>query len=144
MAAASDVDLWTRMGDHSVGLILPQRLVEYRVHAASASTRRFYEQMAVTELIAANATCRRTGRPELTPQEWAELMRAQPLAQRLRRARLWRSRYLYRVGGGLLADGRPSGAAYLVLAALLAPKMVVRRFKRQVGARRPPRTAVTR
>ncbi len=131
MAPAEDADLWTRMSDRTVALILPRKLTLYRVHAASSSTTRFFRQMALTGLIAENAARRRAGRPELAPEEWDRLLRARPLGQRLRRARAWHSRRLYRIAGGMLADGRPAGALYLAGAAALAPVMVVRRLRRQ-------------
>lgn len=133
MAEATDVDLWTRMADHTVMLILPRRLVEYRIHAASASTRRFFRQMEALELIKVNARRRRASRPQLTLAQWREAVAARPRAERLRRARVWRSRLYYRTGAGLLAAGRPSGVAYLAAAAALDPATVAARLRRQVG-----------
>ncbi len=136
MPVAQDLDLWTRMSDDAVVLTLPQRLYAYRVHAESASTRRFFEQMALTGLIAANTARRRNGLEELSPDDWARQTKAQPLRARLARARTWHSRYFYRVAGGRLAAGRLSGAPCLALAALLAPLMVARRLRTQLCSRR--------
>jgi glycosyltransferase involved in cell wall biosynthesis len=129
----ADADLISRISDRMVVLILPIKLVAYRVHAASTSTRRFFEVIALSELNTENAARRREGRPELDPVEWAGFLRAQPLPTRLRRARVWRSRYFYRVAGGLLADHRAAGLVYLGLAVLLAPFTICRRLREQSG-----------
>lgn len=129
----ADADLISRISDRMVVLIIPLKLVEYRVHSASTSTQCFFEVIALTELITENAARRREGRAELEPSEWMRHLRAQPLAVRLRRARLWRSRYFYRVAGGLLADRRAVGLVYLGLAVLLAPFTIYRRLREQSG-----------
>ena len=133
MAFAADADLISRISDRMVVLILPIKLVEYRVHSASTSTRRFFEVLVLTDLITENAARRREGRPELEPSQWIQHLGGQPLAVRLRRARVWRSRYFYRVAGGLLADRRAIGLAYLGLAVLLAPVTIYRRLREQSG-----------
>jgi len=137
MAPAEDADLWTRIGDRWVCLVLPRKLALYRVHATSYSTTRFFRQMALTELVVENTARRRGGRAELTPEEWARLSRSRPAWERLHRVRTWHSRRLYRVAGGLLADGRASGAVYLAGASLLAPVMVARRLRKQRSGSRP-------
>ncbi len=129
----SDADLWTRIGDESVLLILPERLVEYRVHAGSESTRSFFTQMTLLDLIAVNAGRRRSGLRELSRGEWERLLAGEAPARRLRRRRRWHARRLYRIGGGLLADRRPAGALYLAGAAVLDSRMVARRLRRQVA-----------
>jgi hypothetical protein len=68
------------------------------------------------------------------------MMRTQPLRDRIRRARVWRSRRLYRIAGGELAAGRLLGVAHLALAALLAPVVVARRLRSQLL----PRLAIRR
>jgi hypothetical protein len=138
MTPAEDVDLWTRLSDDGVVLTLPERLVLYRVRASSESTSRFFEQMERADLIAVNAKRRRARQCEITPAAWHAMRAGDPLGVRLRRARLWRSRYFYRLGGGLLADRRSGGVLYLALATVLAPLTVVRRLRRQgVLGRRP-------
>jgi glycosyltransferase involved in cell wall biosynthesis len=145
MEPAEDTDLWTRIGDEHVVLILPRRLVRYRVHAGSASARRFFLQRERDELHGINAARRHAGLPELDPREYHRVLGAEPLAIRARRLRVWSSRYLYRRAGGLLADGRRRGLLWLALAASLAPAMVARRLRPQVAERlrRYRRTAPT-
>jgi len=135
MEPAEDTDLWTRIGDDHVVLILPRRLVRYRVHAHSTSARRFFVQRERDELHGVNAARRHAGLPEVAPEDYHHLLHAEPLLRRAERARVWSSRYLYRKGGELLADGRGQGAVWLALGAALAPLLVARRLRPQVAER---------
>jgi glycosyltransferase involved in cell wall biosynthesis len=132
---SEDTDLWTRIGDDHTVLILPRHLVAYRLHAGSASAHSFFRQRELNDLHEVNARRRRSGLPELAPAEYHRELQARPARERLRRARLWRSRYLYRSGGSLLAAGHARGALCLAAAGLLAPATVARRIKPQLAAR---------
>lgn len=129
---AEDADLWTRLADDHTVLVLPERLVRYRVHARTLSSRRFYEQTEAGLRAGANGGRRRAGLPELSPAEFHDLLARQPLVERLRRGAEWRSRYCYRIGSGLLADRRPSGALWLALAVLVQPGLMPGRARRGV------------
>ena len=135
MQPSEDTDLWTRIGDDHVILILPRHLVAYRLHAESTSVTSFFAQRERNDLHAENARRRHADMPELTPEEYHRRLLAQQGGARLRRCIHWRARYLYRVGGGLLAAGRLRGALYDAAAAVLAPAMVTRRLRPHVAAR---------
>ena len=127
-----DVDLWTRLADDNPVLALPERLVLYRVHGQSASTQRFYQQMTDTLLIAENTARRRSGRPELDPAAFQRMLESRPLLERLQRKAEWRSRYYYRVAGGLLADRKLRGVWWLALSFLFWPKVPLARLRSQI------------
>lgn len=130
---AEDVDLWTRIADEHVVLALADRLVEYRVHALSASTRRLFHQLEITELIRENARRRRTRTGEMAYAEFRNLRAARPAGERLKERLRWHSRHAYRRAGGLLADRRPSGVLWLLASLLLYPAIPFRRLKAQFG-----------
>jgi hypothetical protein len=144
MEPSEDTDLWTRIGDDHPVLILPSHLVAYRLHAESASARAFYLQRERNDLHEVNTRRRHAGLPELSPADYHHELSMHPARERLRRERRWRSRYLYRVGGGHLAAGRARGALYLAAAAVLAPVMVARRAAPQLAARLPGRARVAK
>lgn len=142
MFPAEDIDLWLRLSDSGTVLALPERLLDYRVHARSVSSTRFMEQMERILLARENGTRRLAGLPELGVDEHRAMLRADSPWRRFNRARVWRARYLYRVGGSLLLGGRATGLLWLGAAAALSPAIVAERVRRQIGARlRTPRSA---
>ena len=136
MFPAEDIDLWLRLSDHGTVLAMPDRLLDYRVHARSISSTRLMDQMERILLARENARRRLAGLAELSVGEHQALLRADGRWRRWQRARVWRARYLYRVGGGRLLDGRSTGVLWLVAAGLLSPALVASRLRRQVEARR--------
>jgi glycosyltransferase involved in cell wall biosynthesis len=129
---AGDIDLWTRLADTGTVLVLPERLLLYRVHRSSISSSRLGQQMDMFLLIEENARRRRAGRPELGVAEFQALLRTQSRWRRMQRARIWRARYQYRVAGALLADRDPRGLLWLAGSVLLAPSVVLGRLRRQL------------
>lgn len=61
---AEDYDLWLRMADHSEIANLPDRLVRYRVHVASATARKPVRQAVAIACVTAAGEARRLGKPE--------------------------------------------------------------------------------
>ncbi len=132
MVPAEDIDLWTRLAETRVVLSLRDRLLQYRVHAGSISTRRFFDQMQRFALVEENARRRRAGQEELDQAVYAARLHRDPAWRRANRARIVRARLQYRVAGAMLADRAPAGLAHLLLALGLAPDMTVPRLLRQL------------
>jgi glycosyltransferase involved in cell wall biosynthesis len=130
--SAEDIDLWTRIADAHTVLALPERLVRYRIHASSVSTTRFFHQMEDAMRVRENAIRRRSGLAELDYETFHAVLGAQPTRRRVARMLRWRSQYCYRVGGGLLADGRPRGVLWLAFSFALWPGLPAERLKRQL------------
>lgn len=128
---AEDVDLWTRVADRHQVQTLPERLVDYRIHADSASSKGLFRQLEVTELIERNTLRRRAGRTELTLEEFRDLRAGRPALVKVKERLLWRSRYAYRKAGGLLADRRPQGALWLLWSFVLYPAVPIKRLRSQ-------------
>jgi glycosyltransferase involved in cell wall biosynthesis len=129
---AEDVELWTRLADDHLVLALPERLHEYRIHRASVSMTRFFEQMEQWLQIQVNATRRRSGEPELDLASFRSWQRSRPLPERLLRAATWRSRYCYRMAGARLIDHDPRGLLWLAAAWVVAPNVPLGRLHRQM------------
>lgn len=129
---AEDLDFFNRVADDHVILTIPERLIRYRVHAGSASTRRFARQTEDALLIRENMRRRRSERQELTADEFHAVLERQPWTLRLGRSLNWRSRFAYRVAGGLIANGSLLGWAWLVYSFLLDPGVPTGRLRRQV------------
>ncbi|HEX2864283.1 MAG TPA: glycosyltransferase family A protein [Deinococcales bacterium] len=129
---AEDLDFFNRVADEHVILTLPERLIRYRVHGGSASNRRFNRQTEDALLIRENMRRRRAGQRELTAEEFHEVLKRDPWVTRAGRALNWRSRYAYRVAGGLLANGRLSGWVWLAYSFVLCPSVPTSRLRAQV------------
>jgi glycosyltransferase involved in cell wall biosynthesis len=132
---AEDVEMWTRLADEHVVLALPERLHEYRVHPASLSMTRFFDQLQQTSRVELNAGRRRTGLPELDSAAFRRWQRARTLAARVHEALTWRSRYCYRMAGARLINRRPDGFAWLVASWVIAPSVPLGRLRRQLWPR---------
>ena len=104
------------------GLVIPEPLLEYRVHGASISGSKIARQMLTQEFVRERFYAERDGRPELTRAAWEAGRAALPLRERLAvRSRLHydvaRKQALYR-----RAEHRPLAAlACLGLAAAWRP-----------------------
>lgn len=128
--SAADSDLWSRIADDHPVVVVPEFLVEYRVHVGSMSFKRFFEQQLMVRWIRACQDARRDNRPEPTLDELVGTERGQFLIGKMNLRRYdWmmyclRRRRLYRYEGkSLLA------ATYFVLASTMDP---VRAFRRIV------------
>ena len=61
---ATDTELWSRVSDEHVILVVPETLILYRVHSGSMSTTQFFEAARLTRWIMARQISRRSGKPE--------------------------------------------------------------------------------
>jgi len=76
---AEDYDLWLRMAEVTELANLPDRLVRYRIHKASATARRPIRQAIAIACVAAAGEARRRGAPEPFARGIPQLRRALPL-----------------------------------------------------------------
>jgi glycosyltransferase involved in cell wall biosynthesis len=130
-AEAPDLS-WTRIADEHVVLGVADRLVRYRVHPGSDSSRHFFRQMESERLIKANCRPRRSGLPEIGIGALRGELRAEPMRTQIRRHATWRSQFSYRVASGLLANRDPNGLAWLALSFVIAPAIPVGRLCRHL------------
>ena len=83
---AEDYDLWLRIAEQSEIANLPDRLVRYRVHTASATARKPVRQAIAIACTRAASEARRIGRPEPFFRGIPELRKALPLLGMTERA----------------------------------------------------------
>jgi glycosyltransferase involved in cell wall biosynthesis len=127
--SAADSDLWSRVADRHPIIVVPEYLVDYRVHLNSMSFKRFFEQQRTVRWIHACQKARRNGEPEPTLNELAAVERGLLYIGSINLRRydwmmfcLRRRRLLRREGKALPAAG------YFILAAFLDPLRAVRRI----------------
>ncbi|HEX5164809.1 MAG TPA: glycosyltransferase [Thermomicrobiales bacterium] len=127
--SAADSDLWSRVADRHPIIVVPEYLVDYRVHLNSMSFKRFFEQQRTVRWISACQEARRSGNPEPTLEELAIAERGPLYIGRFNLQRydwmmfcLRRRRLLRREGKAVRA------AAYFMLAAVLDPVRATRRI----------------
>lgn len=124
------------------GLVIPESLLEYRVHGASISGSKIARQMLTQEFVRARFYAQRDGAPELTRSAWDAARAALPWRARLAaQARLHydvaRKQALYR-----RAEHRPLAAlACLGRAAAWRPVHTVVALGRRLARGKPARLA---
>jgi len=70
---AADSELWSRVSDEHMVVSLPEPLLYYRVHPASMSMTRCFEQLLMLRWIDARQHARRQGLPQTTLEEYRNL-----------------------------------------------------------------------
>jgi glycosyltransferase involved in cell wall biosynthesis len=133
---AEDIDLWNRLSEHGLVLVLPEYLLEYRLHRAStlsmslglAHIRREWAEQAML--------ARRRGAPEPAWEEFEQAWCSAPLWTRIHRARRLLADSLVRVGREDVALGyRLPGYAKLALSATLKPAYTAPRILAHLNPR---------
>jgi hypothetical protein len=140
--AVADTELWSRVADAHQMLTVPEVLVRYRVHGASMSFARFFEQRRYLRWTQRRQTARRSGQPESSLDEhlawehgplglrWANHAWIDRAALLLRRTRV-----------AAMNGWRARATLFIVATGALTPRSTVRRMvdharrtHRQTGA----------
>lgn len=118
--AANEFDLFCRMAERGVVMNLPEPLVYYRKRAGSMQLDLFWDRHRNVTRLAENQRRRARGQAQLSKQEFAARLAAEPTWRRLmRRKRVW-GMYYYRAGATDMVNGRRlRGGAELALASTL-------------------------
>jgi glycosyltransferase involved in cell wall biosynthesis len=140
---AEDMDLWDRIADDTDNLILiqPEHLVAYRIHESSVSVAATRTQYLNLRWLKHSTDCRRSGRRELTRDEYLHYRSSHSAMRRLKNAReLW-SEVLYKNSTVLHVSGhRAKAMVPLVGSLFLYPSFWVSRMKSKflkLGPHRP-------
>ena len=121
-----DLDSLARIASSYRVLTVPRPLGYYRVHPDSVTFDRFYEMQRATEFLQDRIRDRRSGQ-DIT---WAEWTAGHPITVQNRRQ--WRTRFLYRRAGLYwVSERRGRGIGCMAIAALMGPRYVVPRVRRQ-------------
>ncbi|HYI14557.1 MAG TPA: glycosyltransferase [Thermomicrobiales bacterium] len=127
--SAADSDLWSRVADDHPVIVVPEYLVEYRVHLGSMSFKRFFEQQRVVRLIRACQGARRSGQPEPTLAEMTVNERGPLYLGQLNNRRFDSMMYCLRRRRLFRFEGKAVPAAtYFILASALDPIRAARRI----------------
>ncbi len=128
---AADSELWSRVADDHLVLVLPEALVRYRFHRQNMSFTQFFVGQDMLRLIAARQVARRCGLPEPDLEELLRAERRRFGLRRLRRLARDRSVYLiWQVQPALRGGHWPRAIALMAGAFALAPDEVVARVPR--------------
>ena len=132
--AANDIDLWNRVSELG-GLILvqPEYLMEYRIHSNSIVSRDFFSARKSYEWARACMIARRSAKQEPDWDSFSATWDNVTAYQRINRSRKLYAKYYYRQSGQNFIT-KKTGKAFcqMVIAGLLQPTYVIRRFYKQM------------
>jgi glycosyltransferase involved in cell wall biosynthesis len=132
---AEDTDLWNRLSERGVVMVLPEYLMEYRLHDTSVLARSMEAGHRKREWVKASLRARRAGLPEPTWEEAQKTWRAAPVVQRIDRRRRILVDNMLRNGRQQLAGGRVVNAyVRFGVAAMLRPVYTTPRLLRHLNA----------
>lgn len=122
-----DMDFFGRfITSGHAGLVIPEALLNYRVHSGSISGSKAARQIETTELVRVNLYRRLDGLPEYTPSDFHLYVRAMPFSKQFFYKLKMRSRILRQLAKYDRSSGRwPQALVRLGFAALLQPHKVV-------------------
>ncbi|MFC1458484.1 glycosyltransferase family 2 protein [Microvirga arabica] len=130
---AEDIDLWNRLSEQGPVLVLPEFLLEYRVHPTSVVSTRLELALLKEEWVEACMLARRNGSPEPIWGEFRNRCENASLQQRLnRQRRILAERLLSLARRDLAAGARSQGRAKQVVAAALRPIDAAPKILRQM------------
>ncbi|MHB9146740.1 MAG: glycosyltransferase family 2 protein [Symbiobacteriia bacterium] len=131
--AAEDLDLWTRLGERHLAVVLPHHLVCYRVSGGSASMLKYERIQLNAARVRVNTERRAAGKPVLTREEFERWFDELPESERRRSRCIWRSGFLYRQAGFHFIERKfVMGLYYLAGSLLAAPALPLYKLTRQL------------
>lgn len=135
LVAAGDEEMWSRMYEHGVMLVIPEHLIKYRIHTRSISATKARYQMRVHRFIIARGVARRAGQ-ELTYDEYQQAQNNRPWLARATEFIGETGRILYRRSGSYLGQKQYVSAGFaLAVALILNPRFTVARAGHRIARR---------
>jgi glycosyltransferase involved in cell wall biosynthesis len=130
---ANDIDLWNRISERGhLILVQPEYLMEYRIHSAAISSRKFLESRLKYEWARACMIARRSGKEEPAWEDFLRSWNSAGVFKRLNRRRKTLAKMYYRLTGENLICGKKlKGGVYFALSMLLQPQYALRRIASQ-------------
>lgn len=132
-----DYDLLLRAEENCKIAVINKPLVKYRIHSSSASFKKFYTMELKTRYIETLAQLRRSGKPEISLEEFTQSSEDLSFFKKLGRYKHSTGKLMFRKSGLLVGEKKYlQGFLNLVLAYLCAPSFVVARLSslRKVSA----------
>ncbi len=134
---AEDIDLWNRLSERGPVLVLPEYLMEYRLHPGSYLTNHLRQSFLRKEWVRAGMLARRSGGREPTWDEFQADRRSAAPWTKLSHERLLLADWLFRSGRQHLAAGqRLTAGLQLALGMTLRPSHALPRLRRRLGSLR--------
>ena len=128
LKAAQDSELWDRMAEHGPVVVIPEFLLNYRVHDKQMSLVRLAEQRKLHGFPKARNKAKAEGKT-LTLDQYLEDYKNKPLPERIRRFIRFRSDYYYRKAAAHYDKREYSQLVFsLTIAFLMRPFNVTRRI----------------
>jgi glycosyltransferase involved in cell wall biosynthesis len=129
---AEDIDLWARISEHGMILVVPEYLMEYRVHAGSSVVQQTLRSRMKYEWSRVCSAARRSGRPEPSWDQFMADWNARPLPVRLNSWRKITAKGMYRQAAfDWLSKKRGAAFARAAFGGLLQPSYVFARLRQQ-------------
>jgi len=123
-----EIELWDRMAQYGPAQVIPEYLLNYRLHDQSISSKRFFDQMIVYNYILERNKYRQRGET-LDLEMYQKQFRAKPIWTRFFRYTLFRGQFQYRNAGVLLSEKKyPQAITSLLVASILAPCFTIKRI----------------
>lgn len=138
---SEDIDLWNRLSERGPVLVVPEYLMDYRLHTGSVVSRILHREAATErwicnlkrEWVDASMLARRAGKPEPTWDKFLGAWQSAPPWRRFHQNRRLLVEILSRTGREDLASGRRlRGLTKLAVSALLRPTHLATLVKRRV------------
>jgi glycosyltransferase involved in cell wall biosynthesis len=129
---AEDIDLWARISEQGVILVVPEYLMEYRVHAGSSVVQQTLNSRMKYEWSRVCSAARRSGRPEPSWEQFMAGWNARPLPVRLNSWRKITAKGMYRQAAfDWISNKRVAALRRVAFGSLLQPTYVLNRLRQQ-------------
>lgn len=127
-----DTELWNRLMEKGFSMmVMPEFLVNYRIHQASSMTH-FRKRIVYSNWLIANIRLRRRGERELTFQQFVAVEKQSPILLKVIRAMGNYGAHFYRTAGLMYAEKRILRFVFYLLAAfILKPYYTLNKLMRQ-------------
>lgn len=139
ITAAQEVELWDRMSEYGALVVIPEPLLQYRIHGDSVSVNKYFDQRMYHNFITARYRARQEGK-QLTLEQFLHDYKNIPAPRRLIRHIRHRGGLYYRLAGVNVAKKNyPMAAIYVVLAVIIRPRFAIKRILNRYFPERFPR-----
>jgi glycosyltransferase involved in cell wall biosynthesis len=129
----ADTELWSRVADDHLILVVPEPLLLYRVHSASMTANQYFDQLVLTRWIMARQLARRSGRQVPDFEEYRASERGLwSLPKPSVAYRDWASYLEFSRGLARLERRRFASAALVLAEAAFRPRASARRLSKRL------------
>jgi GT2 family glycosyltransferase len=129
---AEDIDLWARISEHGMILVVPEYLMEYRVHGGSSVVQQTLHSRMKYEWSRVCSAARRSGKSEPSWEQFMTNWNARPLPVRLNSWRKITAKGMYRQAAfDWISHKRVVAISRAAFGSMLQPSYVLTRLRQQ-------------